>query len=199
MLSIGITGGIGSGKTTVCKIFEILGVPVYNADERAKYLMTHNKALIKKIKNIFGSNSYLKNGDLNRKYIAQIVFKNRQKLEILNKAVHPIVKLDFTDWVKKQNSEYLIKEAALLFETGSYRDMDFNVLIYSPIELRIERVMKRDNTDRNSVLARMKNQMEEEEKSKLADFIIKNDGKHSLIEQILNLDKKFKEINAKIR
>ncbi len=199
MLSIGITGGIGSGKTTVCKIFEILGVPVYNADERAKYLMTHNKALIKKIKNIFGSNSYLKNGDLNRKYIAQIVFKNRQKLEILNKAVHPIVKLDFTDWVKKQNSEYLIKEAALLFETGSYRDMDFNVLIYSPIELRIERVMKRDNTDRDSVLARVKNQMEEEKKSKLADFIIKNDGKHSLIEQILNLDKKFKEINAKIR
>lgn len=199
MLKIGITGGIGSGKTTVCKIFQTLGIPVYFADERAKYLMINDKILIKKIKDIFGSNSYFANGDLNRKHIAKIAFKNKQKLDKLNNAVHPEVKKDFENWVKVQDAPYIIKEAALLFETGSYKDLVYNILVTAPLDMRIQRVMMRDNIDKESVLSRVKNQMPEEEKLKLTDFIIENDGKHSLIWQILDLNKKFEEKNAEIR
>jgi dephospho-CoA kinase len=199
MLRIGITGGIGCGKTTVCKIFEILEIPVYYADERAKYLMTNNKEIINKIENIFGKKSYLENGQLNRKHIAEIAFIDQHKLEILNKTIHPAVKKDFLNWVKDQEAPYIIKEAALLFETSSYKDLDLNILVTAPLNIRIQRVMMRDNTDRDSVLNRVKNQMPEEEKIKLADFIINNDGNHYLIKQVLDLDKKFKEINEEIR
>ena len=199
MLKIGITGGIGSGKTTVCKVFETFGIPVYYADDRAKYLMVNDKKLTKKIINIFGKESYLENGELNRKHISNLAFKNKSKLEKLNNAVHPAVKKDFENWVNEQKAPYIIKEAALLFETGSYKDLDFNILVSAPLDIRIKRVIMRDNIDEASVLARVKNQMPEEEKTKLADFVVVNDGKHSLIHQVLNLNRKFIKINAEIR
>ena len=198
MLKTGITGGIGSGKTTVCKIFEILGIPVYYADDRAKYLMVNDKDLVKNIVSVFGEKSYLKNGELNRKYIADIAFKNKRKLEELNKAVHPAVKRDFENWVNEQEAPYIIKEAALLFETGSYKDLDFNILVTAPLDIRIKRVMMRDNIDKESVLARVNNQMPEEDKMKLADFVIYNDERHSLIQQVLDLNKKLRKLNAKV-
>ncbi len=198
MLKTGITGGIGSGKTTVCKIFEILGIPVYYADDRAKYLMVNDKDLVKNIVSVFGEKSYLKNGELNRKYIADIAFKNKRKLEELNKAVHPAVKRDFDNWVNEQKAPYLIKEAALLFETGRYKDLDLNILVSAPLDIRIKRVMLRDNIDKESVLARVNNQMPEEDKMKLADFIIYNDERHFLIQQVLDLDKKLRKLNAKV-
>ncbi len=198
MLKTGITGGIGSGKTTVCKIFEILGIPVYYADDKAKYLMVNDKDLVKNIISVFGEKSYLKNGELNRKYIADIAFKNKRKLEELNKAVHPAVKRDFENWVNEQEAPYIIKEAALLFETGSYKDLDFNILVTAPLDIRIKRVMMRDNIDKESVLARVNNQMPEEDKMKLADFVIYNDERHSLIQQVLDLNKKLRKLNAKV-
>lgn len=199
MLKIGVTGGIGSGKTTVCNIFKLLGIPVYNADIRAKYLMNTDGNLKSKIESIFGKNSYLKNGELNRKHIAEIAFNDKSKLLKLNSAVHPEVKKDFENWVNSQSSAYIIKETALLFETGSYKDLDYTILVSAPIDIRIARVMARDNTDKESVLARINNQMAEKEKSQMSDFIIKNDGDHSLIHQILLLDKKFKEIDAEVQ
>ncbi len=198
MLKTGITGGIGSGKTTVCKIFEILGIPVYYADDKAKYLMVNDKDLVKNIISVFGEKSYLKNGELNRKYIANIAFKNKRKLEELNKEVHPAVKRDFENWVNEQKAPYIIKEAALLFETGSYKDLDFNILVSTPLDIRIKRVMMRDNIDKESVLARVNNQMPEEDKMKLAEFVIYNDERHSLIQQVLDLDKKLRKLNAKV-
>lgn len=198
MLKIGITGGIGSGKTTACKIFEILGVPVYYADDRAKQLMVNDEKLIKTIKSVFGEESYLKNGELNRKHIADIAFKNKKKLEQLNKTVHPAVKKDFENWCKNQDGAYIIKEAALLFETGSYKELDYNITVFAPLDIRIKRVITRDNIDKESVLARVKNQMSDEEKIKLSDFVIYNDERHSLIGQVIEMDKKLKKLNAKV-
>jgi len=191
MLKIGITGGIGSGKTTVCKIFELLNIPVYYADSRAKLLMVTNNQLITNIKELLGKNSYNTDLSLNREYIAKIIFNDKTKLQGINDLVHPAVKNDFEEWANKQNSPYVIKEAALLFETGSYQDFDYNVLVSAPLELRILRVMKRDNSDKERVLSRVKNQMDDKEKIKLADYIINNDGEHSLIDQIIELHKIF--------
>lgn len=191
MLKIGITGGIGSGKTTVCNIFELLNIPVYNADLKAKQLMVSDKKLIESIKGLLGNESYSKEGKLNRSYIANIVFNNKKKLSKLNVLVHPAVKIDFDKWAMNQESKYVLKEAALLFEAGSYRDLDFNILVSAPLEVRILRVMKRDNTDRQSIIARVNNQMPEEDKIKLSDFYINNDGQHSLIAQIIDLHELF--------
>ena len=194
-MKVGITGGIGSGKTTVCKIFQVLDVPVYNADIRAKWLMNTDEALIKKIKNLFGEKSYDEQGQLNRKYIASQVFENKEKLEKLNSIVHPAVKEDFESWVEAQESDYVIKEAALLFETGSYKQMDYNVLVTAPLAVRIKRVMMRDGVDEQSVLARVKNQLDDEEKAILADYIIVNDNRHSLVKEVFRLHKLFLDLS----
>lgn len=191
MLKIGITGGIGSGKTTICSIFKLLNIPVYNADLMAKKLMTSDENLIESIKILLGNESYTQNGELNRPYIANIIFKNIRKLKKLNFLVHPEVKIDFEKWATEQESKYVIKEAALLFEAGSYKDLDYNILVFAPLEVRISRVINRDNTDRESIISRINNQMPEEEKNKLADYFINNDGNHSLIKQILQLHSEF--------
>jgi dephospho-CoA kinase len=185
MLKIGITGGIGSGKTTVCHIFEALGIPVYYADDRAKALMTTDVALVQAIQTNFGVESYFPDGSLNRAYLSNIVFKDAEKLALLNSLVHPAVFRDGEAWhAAQKNVPYTLKEAALLVETGSYKAVDKLITVFAPKKLRLQRVLKRDKVTRAAVLARMNKQMPERDKVKLADFIIKNDGQHGLIQQV---------------
>lgn len=198
-LKVGITGGIGSGKTTVCKIFETLGIPVYYADDRAKALMVENKDLIVRIKHIFGDNAYTPEGELNRSYISQVAFTNPEKLKELNAAVHPAVLEDGIIWHESQkDTPYTLKEAALLFESGSYIALDKIITVTAPEDVRIERVMKRNNLSREEVEARIAKQMPESEKVQRSDFVINNDGEHALIPQVLEIHAKFlKSINYK--
>lgn len=192
MLKIGITGGIGSGKTTVCKVFEAIGIPIYYADDRAKYLMQHDKKLVKQIIKLLGEESYDINGQLNRPYISNIVFNNKLKLKKLEALVHPAVYEDGNKWhAKQKNVPYTLKEAALLFENGSYKKLDKTITVYAPKAMRIKRVMKRDKVTRKAVLARMKNQMLDREKRELADYVIKNDCRHPLIMQVMTIHKKI--------
>jgi len=188
MLKIGITGGIGSGKTTACKKFAILGIPTYYADSEAKQLMVNDKKLIKQIKKIFGSQAYLKSGALNRKHIASIAFSDKSKLAQLNALVHPAVGRDLQRWFKAQkNCPFALQEAALLFESGSYKKFDYIITVTAPIEVRIERVMKRDGVSKEEVMSRIKNQMDEQEKVKRADFVINNGPDRSLMNQVLHI------------
>ncbi len=192
MLKIGITGGIGSGKTTVCKIFELLGIPVYYADERAKRLMVTDQGLRAGIETLFGHQAYLDSEELNRKLIGQIVFNDPTKLAELNALVHPVVAKDALHWhSRRQNVPYTLKEAALLFESGSFRDLDKIIVVYAPQDLRIDRVMRRDGVDEASVRARMNRQMPDEEKVRRADFVIQNDNQHLLIPQVLEIHGKL--------
>lgn len=187
MLKLGITGGIGSGKSLVCSIFKQLGIPIYNADERAKDIINSDKALKSKIISAFGDLSYI-DGLYNRKYISGIVFENKNKLQLLNDIIHPAVFNDWREFCKlHQNEKYIIKEAAIMFETESKNTVDKIVLVYSPLHLRIQRTMKRDNSSEEEVLRKINNQMPEEEKLKLADYILFNDGNKSLIEQVMEL------------
>jgi dephospho-CoA kinase len=180
MLTIGITGGIGSGKSFICKKFESLGVPVYYADERAKYLMQHDENLKEKLMAAFGNEIYT-DGQLNKKVLSEKVFNNPEALQKLNSLVHPAVYRDTENWMKlHSNKPYVIKEAALFFETGSYKMLDKTILVSAPEEIRIARVMERDKVSKTDVEARMKNQMSDEDKMTLADYIINNDGKREL-------------------
>lgn len=190
MLRIGLTGGIGSGKSTVARIFHVLGVPVYSSDDAAKRLMSEDADLKKKIIESFGEESYL-NGQLNRKYIADVAFSDRNKIELLNSFVHPATIKDATSWMGKQNAPYVIKEAALIFESGSDQFLDYVVGVKSPLSLRIERTMKRNNVTSEKVKTRMKLQMDENEKMSLCDFLIINDEKQMLIPQVLSLHYEF--------
>lgn len=188
ILKIGITGGIGSGKTTVCHIFETLGIPVYYADDRAKALMVENEDLIKGIKNLFGEAAYLPDRALNRKHIADIAFNNPEKLNELNALVHPAVWLDGEQWHNAQTqAPYTLKEAALLFESGGNFLLDKIITVVAPVETRIERVILRGGgtLTRSDVEARIAKQMPDEEKIKQSDFVIWNDGEQALIPQVL--------------
>lgn len=189
---VGVTGGIGSGKSTICKIFEVLGCKTYYADDRAKWLMENNAELITSVKEFFGDEAYLEN-KLNRKFIADQAFKDSTLLGKLNAAVHPVVKSDFEKWIAENNEEnILLKEAALLFETGSYKELDYCVLVVADEQTRIERVIKRDeHRNRKGVNDIIKKQMMDEEKIPLADFIIDNNGKDSVINQVIHAFKKL--------
>lgn len=191
MLKIGLTGGIGSGKSVVAKVFETLGIPVYYADAAAKNLMNTNDTLKKSIIKNFGEDCY-KNGQLDRKHLAAIVFKNKEKLKLLNLLTHPATIADANEWMKKQNSPYIIKEAALLFESGADKHLDYVIGVSSPAALRIKRVMQRDGLSEDEVMQRIDQQMDENEKMKRCDFIITNDEKQLVLPQILELDKKFR-------
>jgi dephospho-CoA kinase len=192
MQHLGITGGIGSGKTTVCKIFETLGIPVYYADDRAKYLMSHDPVLIAGIIELFGADAFLEPHLLNRAHIAQVAFNDKEKLNQLNALVHPAVAQDGLNWQAAQrNVPYTLKEAALLFESGSYRTLDKIIVVAAPLELRIQRVMARDGAKREEVEARISKQMPEAEKVKLADFVINNDEKNLLIPQVIAIHAKI--------
>jgi len=196
MLKVGITGGIGSGKSTVASIFEALGVPIYYADDRAKKLMTESQSLVNSIKQNFGDECYHKNGMLNRKYLASKVFRDSNKLEILNSLVHPAVAQDGLEWMTKKKSAgyaYTIKEAALLFESESYKSLDKIITVFAPIDLRIERLLKRDDTTEQKIRDRMANQMPDDEKLKRADYVVYNDGSKLLTTQVLELHKIFNQ------
>ncbi len=187
-LQIGITGGIGSGKTLVSKIFACLGIPVYDADSHAKELMTTDGILVSQIKKEFGDLSYLSDGALNRKYLSEVVFNNQERLDILNKLVHPRVAENYTQWVKRNSDQvYILKEAALLFETGSYQALNKIIVVHAPEEVRIKRVMHRDGRAEQQVKEIIRKQMSEEEKLKRADFILYNDESSLIIPQVLTL------------
>ena len=187
-LQIGITGGIGSGKTLVSKIFVCLGIPVYDADSHAKELMTTDGILVSQIKKEFGDLSYLSDGTLNRKYLSEVVFNKQERLDVLNKLVHPRVGENYTQWVKRHNNKaYVLKEAALLFETGSYQALNKIIVVHAPEEVRIKRVIHRDGRAEQQVREIIRKQMSEEEKLKRADFIIYNDESSLIIPQVLAL------------
>jgi dephospho-CoA kinase len=192
MLKIGVTGGIGSGKSTVCKIFEVCGASVYYADDKAKMLMNKDEVLKKMIKEKFGEEAYSIDGKLNRAFLADKVFINAEQLKVLNSIVHPYVFQDTIKWMQAhQNEKYVLYEAAIMFESGSYKMMDKTILVISPTQERISRVVNRDKISKEEVVARINKQMPDEEKLKLANFVIYNDGEHELIPQVLALHKKF--------
>lgn len=187
MTKVGITGGIGSGKSIVCEIFNRLGISIYNADNRAKWLMNNNVVLKQQLIARWGNQLY-KNNQLDRSFLAGIIFANKEAIEFVNSVVHPAVNVDFKEWFSLHSNEaYVIKEAALLFESNTYREMDVIVTVYAPENLRIERVLKRDNISKPQVINRMNNQLSDEEKVKRSDYIIFNNEQQSLLEQVLNL------------
>lgn len=186
MLKVGLTGGIGSGKSTVAAIFETLGIPVYYADKEAKRLMIEDEGLIKSIKNLLGEESYI-NGILNREYIAAIVFNDSKKLEQLNQLIHPITVADSLKWMSQQTTPYYIKEAALIFESNSESHLDVIIGVTSPESERVNRVMKRDKIDEAAVRQRMSRQMSETEKIKRCDFVITNDELNLLTPQVIRI------------
>ena len=185
-LRIGITGGIGSGKSTVAKVFEVLGIPVYYADEAAKRIMNEDESLKQLIIQHFGAAAY-KNNLLDRQYLASQVFDNKEKLELLNSLVHPATIRDSSAWMHKQTAPYAIKEAALIFESGTQDQLDYIIGVSAPAPLRILRAMKRDGSSRDQVLARMSKQIQEEIKLRLCDFVIYNDEQQAVIPQVTKL------------
>jgi dephospho-CoA kinase len=193
MLKIGLTGGIGSGKSTVAKIFETLGIPVYYADTEAKRLMNEDPVLRKSIINHFGSSAYT-NNVLDRQYLASIVFNDKEKLDLLNALIHPVTIADAEVWMKKQKAPYCIKEAALLFESGAAENLDYVIGVSAPAALRIKRVIDRDGLSREEIMKRINRQVNEEMKMKLCDFIIYNNEEQAVIPQVAKLDEQFKNI-----
>ncbi|RBQ12006.1 dephospho-CoA kinase [Pedobacter miscanthi] len=193
MYKVGITGGIGSGKSTVCKVFEVLGIPVFYADTAAKEIMTQDTLLIDGVKTAFGNESYFEDGKLNNKHIAGIVFNNEQALAQLNALVHPAVFRAFDAWEATIPSTvpYTLKEAAILFESGSYKLCDTTILVTAPYEIKLKRLIQRDGVTEEQIKARMDKQLSDEEKAKLANHFIANDEHQSIIEQVLTLHHQF--------
>ena len=183
MIKVGLTGGIGSGKSTVAAIFEKLNIPVFYADNEAKWILNHDLAVKEQLVALFGSDIY-DNESLNRKKLADIIFNNEDAIRDVNAVVHPAVADRFKSWSLVQDAPYVLQEAAISFETGGYKRMDKNILVTAPKQLRIERIMNRDNASQEEVESRMANQWDENEKKPLADFVILNDGSEMLLPQI---------------
>ncbi len=189
MKRVGLTGGIGSGKSTVARIFQSLGIPVYFADERGKYLLDHDIELKDAVSAAFGQEIYPE-GRLDPKALGAVVFQDPERLKELNALVHPAVGRDYRAWCEATLTEaipFTIKEAAILFETGGYKEMDETIVVSAPEELRVARVMERDGVEEEAVRARMERQWPEGDKVMLADYVIVNDGENSLIEQVVEL------------
>lgn len=197
MLKIGLTGGIGSGKSTVAKIFELLGIPVYYADDAAKKLMNEDEELKTAIQKQFGKEAYI-NGKLNREFLATTVFNDEAQLALLNAIVHPATIRDAQNWMQQQTAPYTIKEAALIFESGSGENLDYIIGVYAPAALRIKRTMDRSNISREAVLQRMSKQIDENIKMKLCDFVLVNDEQQMLIPQVLQLHEKLCNLSANL-
>ncbi|MFL5729571.1 MAG: dephospho-CoA kinase [Cytophagaceae bacterium] len=191
VLKVGITGGIGAGKTTVTNIFSLLGVPVYYADDRAKYILHHDETVSRQVREKIGQEAF-KDGKLDTQYISKEVFKDAAKLALLNSIVHPRVGQDFEQWVNLQTGPYILKEAALLYEAGSYKDLDKMITVFAPVELRIKRVLQRDPQRTEEVLRGIiEKQMPDAEKVSRADYVIRNDDTELLIPQVLALHQVF--------
>jgi len=190
MIKVGVTGGIGSGKTLICEIFERLGIPVFNADVEAKEIYNTDKKVIEQVQQLFGHDIYHQ-GKLKRDILAKIIFNDSKALDKVNAIVHPKVREYFIDWTEKQTSEYVIEEAAILFESNAYLDLDYIINVHARQENRIERVMNRDNISKEQVLSRMKNQLCDEKRMKLADFTIYNDGDRMLLPQVIEIHQKI--------
>ena len=190
MIKVGITGGIGSGKSTVSNIFKVLGMPVFDADSASKKLMEEDETLKIALQKEFGKDVYI-DGKLNRKYLSEIVFKDAHHLEVLNNLVHPVSIQAGLEWAAKQTSPYIIKEAALMFEAGAGFNLDYIIGVYAPQAIRIKRVMDRDGVGRQDVLNRMSKQINEEMKMKLCDFVIVNDEQQLVTTQVIKLHEHF--------
>ena len=188
MMIVGVTGGIGSGKSTVCKVFSTLGIPVYDSDSEAKLMYDRYPELKEKVKNLFGDDVLDKNGNINKKKLAEIIFKDEVKLQSLNQLIHPLVKWDFTNWVEThQGFPYLIKEAAILFESGANLKCNKIITVTSPSELKFERIKIRDKKSTLEIENIVKSQMSDEEKVSKSDFVIYNDEKQLVIPQVLKI------------
>ncbi len=186
-MKIGITGGIGSGKTYVCNIIKAMGYPVYDCDSAAKKLMVESIQIIRSLTDIIGAAAYLEDGTLNKVVIAQFLFKNQDNANKINAIVHPVVKEDFLQWASEQRSELVFMESAILFESGFNSIVDRTIAICAPIEIRIQRAMQRDNTGRKQIEDRIQRQMSDEKCKALADYLIENDGKANIESQINNI------------
>jgi len=200
MIKVGITGNIGSGKSTIARLFALLGAPVYNADTRAKAIMVEDTELKNELVKVFGQETYFADGQLNRTYLSQQVFNNPAQLKILNSIVHPGVFRDFNFWLNQfQTSQlpYILKEAALLIESGSYKDLDYLILVQADEEIRLQRSMARDAASKEAILARMKNQMPQENKLPFAQFFIQNNSKDLLIPQVLKIHNELRLLSGK--
>lgn len=191
MHKVGVTGGIGSGKTLVCEVFKRLGIPVYNADNEAKNILNSNTEVRKSIENYFGQDIY-ENNSLNKKKLAEIIFNNKEAIQKINSIVHPVVRQNFIDWCKQyEDKTYVIEEAAILFESGAYKELDYTINVFAPEQIRIQRVIERDKATIEDVKNRMQNQMNDDERVKLANFTIINDGTRMIIPQILEIHSKI--------
>lgn len=195
MLKVGLTGGIGAGKSTVAHIFEVLGIPVYHADQEAKRLMQTNPVLIEKIRMAFSDKAYA-DGMLDRKFLSSVVFNDKQQLELLNSIVHPFTIQDGKEWMKRQTSPYAIKEAALIFESGSQGEFDSIIGVFAPTTLRIHRTIQRDQVDREKVLHRMEKQLDESIKMKLCDHVLINNEQTLLMPQAIALHQKLLSLST---
>ncbi|MCB2380207.1 dephospho-CoA kinase [Hymenobacter sp. BT635] len=197
MLRIGITGGIGSGKSMACRLFRVLGIPVYDADSRAKWVMANDLVLRAELQAAFGAETFDDAGQLNRTYLAQVAFQNPEQLARLNALVHPRVGHDFEQWAQAQQAAgfpYILKEAALLYESGSYKQLDKIITVFAPQAVRQARVLRRDpHRTADDILAIIGKQMSEEEKLSRADYVLRNDDEHLLIPQVLELDRQFRQ------
>ena len=188
MLKIGITGGMGSGKSLVCSIFSLLNVPIYNADLRGRLILETNHDVEKKVQALLGKKAYPETGNPDRKYIASKVFNDKDLLAKLNAIIHPAVNEDFISWIEGYHDRpYILKEAAIMIEAGTYKNLHGIIVITAPEELRVSRVMARDGVSREEVMARVEKQLSESERLKYADYIIYNDGSESLIRQIAKI------------
>lgn len=189
IIKVGLTGGIGAGKSTVAKLFEFIGVPVYYADKEAKRLMWQDSDLKAKIKSLLGKGAYHKNGRVNRAFIAKTIFSDKTMLKKINSIVHPAVHADVAHWMSQQKSEYAIEEAALIFESNGDKYFDKIICVSAPKDVRVARIIKRDKISKKQVAQRMKSQLSQETKEKKSDFVIQNDQRSSLITQVMKIHK----------
>ena len=197
MLKVGLTGGIGSGKSIVAAIFEVLRIPVYYSDREAKRIMNENETVKKKLIEYFGEDTY-SNGQLSRSYLASVIFNDSHKTELVNSLIHPEVIADADKWFAQQSAPYAIKEAALIFESGAHQHLDKVIGVSAPQNLRLQRITQRDNMKPEEIFKRMEKQMDEEIKMRLCDYIIQNDESQMLLPQVLELDRVLRGESCKL-
>jgi len=194
MIKVGVTGGIGSGKSLICKVFEKIGTPVFYADAEAKRILNEDLWVKRRISEKFGSGIYDENG-INKANLAHIVFNDNEALDTINNIIHPLVRQKFEHWLNQQHAHYAIEEAAILVETGAHLALDYTILVYAPKELRIARAMERDNKSRKEIETRMDHQMADEDKFKKVNSVIYNDNSRMVIPQVLDIHEQLMKTN----